>query len=165
MGDSFHRQPQIKSHIGPCAPRSDVQIRLPDGRSFCGPVGTTLDEFFRVIAGDGSMPAVAALVNGRLTELSEPLIHDAEVQPITLQDEAGRRVYQTSLILLLIAAIQDCFPGTCVAVDHSMTFGGFFCRTLDRPPFTAEELAVIEERMRQLVAQDRSGDHAGGSGH
>lgn len=153
--DSFTcQQSPIQSRIVPCAPRSDVQIRLPDGRAFCGPVGTTLDEFFRVVAGDSRASVVAALVNGRLTELSEPLWQDADVQPITLQEETGRRVYQTSLILLLIAAVQDCFPGACVTVDHSMTFGGFFCRTLNRPSFTPEELAIIEERMRQLVAQD-----------
>ena len=53
----------------------------------------------------------------------------------------GRRVYQTSLILLLIAAVEECFPGACIAVDHSLTFGGFFCRVLNRDAFSEEELA------------------------
>jgi uridine kinase len=139
--------------IHACPPRADVQIRLPDGRTFAGPVGTTLDTFLHAINGYATS-AVAALVDGRLTELSEPVNHDVDVQPLTLKDEVGRRVYQTSLILLLIAAVEDCFPGTRVAVDHSLTFGGFFCRTLNRPAFADEELAQIEQRMRQMVTED-----------
>jgi uridine kinase len=135
-----------------CRLRSDVQIRLSDGRIFCGPVGTTLDQFYRAIPGSNGQ--MAALVNGRLTELGEPLAGDAEVLPITMKEAAGRRIYQNSLILLLIAAAEDCFPDSCVAVDHSLTFGGFFCRTQNRDAFTPEELARIEARMRQLVAED-----------
>src|SRR5512136_1784807 len=113
------------TQIHSCPERFDVQIRLPDERTFAGPVGTTLDAFLQAINGHGTS-ALAALVNGKLAELGEPLVHDADVQPLTLKTEVGRRVYQTSLILLLIAAVEECFPGTLVAVDHSLTFGGFF---------------------------------------
>jgi uridine kinase len=141
------------SEIHVCPQRSDVQIRLPDDRTFAGPVGATLDTFLQAINGHGTS-AIIALVNGRLTELGEPLEHDADVQPITLREEAGRRVYQTSLVLLLIAAAEEVFPGVRVAVDHSLTFGGFFCRTLNREQFSEEELERLEARMRAMVDSD-----------
>jgi uridine kinase len=143
----------VIDEIHVCPQRADVQIRLPDDRTFAGPVGATLDEFLRAINHNGTS-AMAALVNGRLVELSERMLSDADVTPITQKDEVGRRVYQTSLILLLIAATEDCFPGTRIAVDHSLTFGGFFCRALDRAAFTEDDLASIEVRMRQMVLDD-----------
>ncbi len=141
------------SEIRVCPQRNDVQIRLPDDRTFAGPVGANLDTFLQAINGHGTS-AIIALVNGRLTELGEPLEHDADVQPITLREEVGRRVYQTSLVLLLIAAAEETFPGARVAVDHSLTFGGFFCRTLNRPAFSDAELGRLEACMRDMVDRD-----------
>jgi uridine kinase len=143
----------IVDEIHLCPRRADVQIRLPDDRTFAGPVGATLDAFLRAINHNGTS-AMAALVNGHLVELSERILSDADVRPLTQKDEVGRRVYQTSLILLLIAATEDCFPGARIAVDHSLTFGGFFCRALNRPAFLEADLARIEARMRQMVADD-----------
>jgi uridine kinase len=143
----------VIDEIHVCPQRTDVQIRLPDDRTFAGPVGTTLDAFLQAINHNGTS-AMAALVNGHLVELSERMLSDADVTPLTLKDEVGRRVYQTSLILLLIAATEDCFPGARIAVDHSLTFGGFFCRVLNRAAFSEDDLAKIEVRMRQMVADD-----------
>jgi uridine kinase len=140
----------IVDEIHLCPRRADVQIRLPDDRTFAGPVGATLDAFLRAINHNGTS-AMAALVNGHLVELSERILSDADVRPLTQKDEVGRRVYQTSLILLLIAATEDCFPGARIAVDHSLTFGGFFCRALNRPAFLEADLARIEAPTMHLL--------------
>jgi uridine kinase len=140
--------------IQPGSPRTDVQLTFPDGRILRGAVGTPLAAFVQAAHTPQEFPAVAALVDGRLAELSEPVLTDGDVQPITLAQEAGRRIYQNSLILLLVAAVQELFPQAGITVDHSLTFGGFFCRVQGYRPFTIRELTEIELRMRALVAQD-----------
>lgn len=136
-----------------CEHRSDVQVRFADGRVFCAPAGTRLEAFVRKATLPQQPPAVAAVVNGRLAELGEPLIADVDVEAVSMASEAGMRIYQRSLVLLLQVAARELFHARII-VDHSLTFGGLYCRVRDRDPFTEVELAQIESRMRQIVAED-----------
>jgi uridine kinase len=135
--------------------RGNVQIRLDDGRIFEGPIGTTLDEFFRVAYPDPAAPIVAVLVNQRLRELTFPVEIDLEVAPVTMEDSDGMRIYRRSLSFLLVVAVNELFPGTRLFVDHSFTFGGYFCQIEGREPFTPEELRQLETRMWEIVEQDQ----------
>jgi uridine kinase len=140
--------------IVPGAPREKVQARLSDGRLFDAPPGTRLAEILE-IASRGHIPAVAAIVDGRLTELSQSLTHDADIQPVWLTDEDGSRIYRRSLILLLATAVAELFPGAAVTVDHAATTAGaFFCRVRGRAPFTPRELDAITWHMSEIVAQN-----------
>jgi uridine kinase len=141
------------TRIQSCEHRQDVQVRLGDGRVYCGPAGTRIEAFMRKISTAQSVPIVAALVNGRLAELGEPLIADVDVEPITMASEDGVRMYQRALTLLLDVVVRELFQAR-VVIDHSLTFSGLFCRVLGREPFTESELAQIDSRMRALVAED-----------
>jgi uridine kinase len=66
----------------------------------------------------------------------------------------GMRIYRRSLCFLLVAAVDEVFPGTRIVVDHSLTVGGLFCHILGREAFTADEVRQIEGRMREIVAED-----------
>ena len=136
-------------------PRDIVQAVFPDGRILEGPVGTKLAEFVAAAYPDPSVPAVAALVDGKLWELSEPLRRDSEVRPIFMTDSEGIRIYTRSLSFLLAAAVAELFPQARLVIDHSVPFGGYYCRVMGRPPFSAEELVQIETVMRQWVEEDR----------
>ncbi len=133
--------------------RKDVQVRFSDGRVFSGPAGTYLESFMRKAQNSSSMPVVAAVVNGRVADLREPVIADVDAEPVSLATEDGIRIYQRSLVLLLACAVRELFNGR-IAVDHSLTFGGMFCRVLNRTPFNEQEIAQIETRMRLIVNED-----------
>ena len=135
-------------------PRQNVQITLDDGRVFQGPVETSLDEFFSIAYPDPPVPIVGALVNQRLRELTFQVATDIKVAPITTQDSDGMRIYRRSLSFLLVVAVNELFPGTRLFVDHSFTFGGYFCRIEGRNPFTPEELDQLEKRMWEIVERD-----------
>ncbi len=139
--------------VQPCEHRRDVQVRFDDGRVFCAPAGTKLEAFIRKAASPQAIPVVAAVVNGRLAELHEPLIADVDVEPISMASEDGMRIYQRSLVLLLQVAVRELFDAR-IAIDHSLTFGGVYCRVLNRDAFTEQELGQIEARMRAIVAAD-----------
>lgn len=135
-------------------PRETVQAVFPDGRILEGPVGTKLSEFVAAAYPDPTVPAVAALVDGELWELSEPLRRDAEIRPIFMTDSEGIRIYTRSLSFLLAAAAFELFPKARLIIDHSVPFGGYYCRITGRPPFSSEELARLESLMRAWVEKD-----------
>jgi uridine kinase len=145
-----HSNPNI--HMA--QPRDTAQVWLDDGRVFEGPVGTPLEEFIRVAGSDPMAPTVAALIDHELRELTYRVEGDVEVMPITMDHSDGFRIYRRSLAFLLVTAVHELFPEATVYVDHSLTFGGYFCQVQDRQPFTEEELAQIEYRMREIVEAD-----------
>jgi uridine kinase len=53
-----------------------------------------------------------------------------------------------------VTAAHELFPEATVYVDHSLTFGGYFCQVQGRAPFTADEVAGIEARMWDIVQAD-----------
>jgi uridine kinase len=135
-------------------PRETAQVRFPDGRTFEAPVETPLEQYVKVALGDSPVPFIAALVNGDLRELTYPMRSDARVDPVFLSDSDGVRIYRRSLSFLLVTVVRELFPDAQIFVDHTLPFGGFFCQVRGRESFSAEELARIEARMRQIVAED-----------
>ncbi len=140
--------------IHPAEPRNTAQVWLSDGRVFEGPIGTQLEKFIHVAGSDPDSPTVAALVDNELRELTYRVECDIEVTPITMAHSDGFRIYRRSLSFLLITAIHELFPQASVYVDHSLTFGGYFCEVRGREPFTEEELAQIKARMQEIVEAD-----------
>ena len=134
--------------------RTTVQAHFASGETFEAPVGTLLEEFIKVADSPDRGRVVAALVNGKLRELSYHLVHDADIVPVTTADSDGSRIYRRSLTFLMIAAAAELFPERTIIVHHSMPFGGYYCERDDELPLTDEELVALERRMRELVDED-----------
>ena len=143
-----------QSLVKPAQPRQTAQIRLPDGRIFEAPLGTTVETYFKAIDFDLPAPIIAAHVNHELRELTYPIMADAEVRPITLADSDGFRIYCRSLAFLMVTAAEELFPDARITVDYALNFGALYCRVNGRPAFSVEELARIESRMREMVQAD-----------
>lgn len=140
--------------IVPTTIRQTVQTRFPDGSAFEGPIGTTIEAFIEVARPEGNGRIVAALVNGRLRELSVPLHADADIIPVTTASSDGARIYRRSLCFLMIAAASEIFPGRAMSIHHSMPFGGYYCELDDQRQLTDEELDQLRRRMQGLIKQD-----------
>ena len=136
------------------SPRSRVQIQLDDGRIIEGPVGTLLEEFVAKVAQPDTPPIVAAVVDGELRELTHPITKDVDVRLLSNATSDGKRVYQRSLTLLMLAAVHELYPEAQIRVEHSVTMAGLLCQVSGRPPFTLDEIARIEARMQEIVDQD-----------
>jgi len=142
------------STVRSAEPRQTAQVRFPDGRIFEAPIGTPVEQYVKVALDNGPVPVIAALINGELRELTYSMRSDARVDPVFLSDSDGVRIYRRSLSFLLVAVVHELFPQAQIHVDYTLPFGGFFCQVRGREPFSAEELARIEARMREIVAQD-----------
>ncbi len=141
--------------IVPAQPRTRVQATFPDGSIFEAPPATRVGEILGVAYGSPGVPMVAAIVNGRLRELTWPLSHDSDVTPLSAGSTDGARIYRRSIVFLMVAATADVFPNAEVFIEHSATTtGAYFCETREREPFTQDDLAAVERRMREIVAED-----------
>lgn len=143
---------QAKVHLA--QPRDSVQVWLDDGRVFEGPVGTPLETFVSEAGLDAPIPTVAALIDSELRELAYRVEDDVEVCPVTMADSDGFRIYRRSLAFLLVTAVHKLFPEASIYVDHSLTFGGYFCQVQGREQFSEDELAQIEAKMLEIVSAD-----------
>ncbi|MGB9669409.1 MAG: nucleoside kinase, partial [Anaerolineales bacterium] len=135
-------------------PRNTVEIYLPDGKTIRGPRNAALKDFLQVLQQPDLPPIVGAIVNGELRELTYPIKIDSRVQPITMADTDGMRIYRRSLTLLLETAFQQLYPNAYLTVDHSVSSGGYYCQVGGRAPLSETELFRLEARMKELVAAD-----------
>ena len=127
-------------------------ITLPDGsqRRFDAPVTGTA-----VAADIGPGLARAALamkLDGRLVDLSTPIAHDAAVVFVTRRDPDALEMIRHDCAHVLAEAVQALFPGTQVTIGPSIE-NGFYYDFARNDPFTPEDFAGIEARMREIVAR------------
>ncbi len=133
-------------------PRSEVEVHLPDGRVLAGPRGAPVGEFLQAI--ESEAPIVAAIVDDELRELTYAIEMEARLRPVTMSDPDGALIYRRSLNFLLEMAFADLFPQAKLTVDHSISFGGYYCQVSGRPPLSEEEIARLKAHMQELVEAD-----------
>lgn len=133
------------------SPSELIDIHLPDDRTLRGPRGSTLESFLDPIRATLPAPLVAAVVNGELQELTQPVRLESLVRPVTMAEADGARIYRRSLIFLLQAAVARLFPSAALFVDHALTSGGYLCHVREHRPLEAADLQAIEAEMRRLV--------------
>ncbi len=152
---SQKRIKQVASdQVRPTTLRQTVQVRFADDQVFEGPVETPLEVFVQAAFPEESFSIMAALVNGKLCELTQPITQDADVLPISMTDSDGTRIYRRSLCFLLVTAVHELYPDVYIIIDYAVPLGGFFCQVEGREPFTAEEVTLIEHRMWEIVEEN-----------
>ncbi len=141
--------------IRPARPRTRVQATMPDGRVFEAPLGTPVGDVLREACGELPQPCMAAIVDGRLRELTYALSGDATLAPLDATTADSVRIYRRSLSFLMLVAFEEVFPGSEIFIEHSATTAaGYYCEVRGRGHFTAGELQAVERRMREIVADD-----------
>jgi uridine kinase len=139
-------------HFG--SPRPDIEIHLPDKRILTGPRGSTVGQFLEAAPEISNAPIVAAIVNGELRELTHPLHMDARVTPLNIGDPDGARIYRRSLTFMLEMVFSELFPKAKLTIDHSVSFGGYYCQVSRHAPLTAKEIRSLKQHMREIVQAD-----------
>lgn len=135
-------------------PRPEVEVHLPDGRILSGRRGAKIGDFLEVVADSFDAPIVAAVINGDLRELTYPVKIESVVQPITMAEADGARIYRRSLTFLLEMAFSDLFPKGTLTIDHSVSFGGYYCQVSGRQALSGSEIEALKTHMRELVEAD-----------
>ena len=132
---------------------SQITITLPDGSLRHVDTGTPVVQIARDISPRLADAAIAAKVDGRLVDLSYPLTTDANVQVITNKSPEAIEVTRHSTAHLMAAAVTALFPGAQCGIGPAIDEGFFYDFIVSRP-FVPEDLDRIEQKMRELAAQD-----------
>ena len=135
---------------------SNIHITVGELPTITRDAGVTVSDVIPSMNDASGLPYLAALANNDLVSLTYPLTVNSTVRPITAATPHGWRVYRRSISFLLSKAVRDVYAGAEFSIEHS--FGtGLFCNfALDgRQGIDEAALARIEERMRELVAQNR----------
>jgi threonyl-tRNA synthetase len=128
-------------------------ITLPDGsqKTFDKPV--TVDAVAASIGAGLRKAALAGRVNGKIVDTSYLIEHDAPVAIITDKDKEGLEVIRHSTAHLLAQAVKQLFPEAQVTIGPVIEDGFYYDFAFKRP-FTPEDLAAIEARMKELASAD-----------
>jgi threonyl-tRNA synthetase len=141
-------------HDAVASPPSDlVRITLPDGsvRSFAGTVtGTAL---VAAIGPGLAKAAVAMAVDGALWDLARELPDGAAVRFVRRQDDEALPLIRHDAAHAMAEAVKELWPGTQVTIGPAIE-DGFYYDFARNEPFTPDDLAAIEARMRDIVARD-----------
>lgn len=135
-------------------PNPIIEIHLPNGKTLTGPRGTKVGEFFAQVQDDFSAPAVAAVINNEIHELTYPISIESNCAPITMDSADGARIYRRSLVFLLEMVFAQLYPQGYLNIDHSVSSGGFYCEVKQRDPLTAAEIRNLDHRMKEIIAED-----------
>jgi threonyl-tRNA synthetase len=128
-------------------------ITLIDGSQRRFEQAVTVAELASSIGPGLARAALGARVDGRLVDTSSLIDHDATVSIITDRDPAGLEIIRHSTAHLLAQAVKQLYPEVQVTIGPVIEDGFFYDFAYSRP-FTTEDLAAIEQRMKELARAD-----------
>ena len=119
------------------------------------PEGTSLLQMLSEFDFKSPFPIVSAKVNNVSQGLKFKVYQNKDIEFMDVRESSGMRVYCRSLCFLLYKAASDVFPGSKLYMEHPIS-RGYFChlRKADGTDVTADDLALLEERMHELVEKD-----------
>jgi threonyl-tRNA synthetase len=131
----------------------EISLTLPDGSIRHVASGTTGGALAESISPRLAKAALAVMVDDQLVDLSRPLDRSARVRIVTSRDPEALALYRHSTAHLLAAAVLELFPGTQCGIGPAIDDGFFYDFVVERP-FVPDDLARIEQRMREIAGRD-----------
>ncbi|MBP7003784.1 threonine--tRNA ligase [Amaricoccus sp.] len=130
----------------------EVAVTLPDGAVRRYEAGVTAGDVAADISKSLGKAALAARIDGRLADLSTPIRGDARLAIVTAKDEAALELIRHDCAHIMARAVQELWPDTRVTIGPVIENGWYY--DFDRSePFTPDDLALIEARMREIIAK------------
>ena len=132
----------------PVEPIPAAPIRVPAGTT----AGAAVGEVGLPRRGAPDAIVVVRDAEGKLRDLSWVPGVDSDVVPVAADTDEGRSVIRHSTAHVLAQAVQDLFPEAKLGIGPPIT-DGFYYDFDVAEPFTPEDLAALEKRMRQIVKE------------
>ncbi len=135
---------------------SEVVVTLPDGSQRNLEAGATSLDLAAAIGARLAKDALAASVNGELTDLDRPLESGAQVSLVTPASDAGRDVLRHSTAHVLAQAVTRLWPGAHFAIGPAIKDGFYYDFELPgNASFSDDDLPRIEAEMRKIIDEDQ----------
>ncbi|MBL8902955.1 MAG: threonine--tRNA ligase [Rhizobiales bacterium] len=131
-----------------------ITLTFPDGAKREIEQGLSAAQVAAGISKSLEKKAVAAVVNGMLVDLNDPITADATLQIVTRDDARALELIRHDCAHVLAEAVQELYPGTQVTIGPVIE-NGFFYDFFRNEPFTPEDFAPIEKKMREIIQRDK----------
>ncbi len=142
------------ANLKPVEPQMKVALTFPDGATREFPKNTTGLDIAKGISPSLAKRTVAMALDGELADLADPIEHDARIEFIARDDQRALELIRHDAAHVLAEAVQSLWPGTQVTIGPVIE-NGFYYDFFRNEPFTPEDFAGIERRMREIVARDK----------
>lgn len=103
----------------------------------------------------GNKDFICAKVNSNVRELNYEAKFDAEIKFLTANDSEAIPTYRRTLIYVFLYAANKVFPNKRFRITFSVS-RSIYAEDLNGKPVSIAELKKIEEKMKEIVAQDIS---------
>jgi threonyl-tRNA synthetase len=131
-----------------------ITLTFPDGAKREVETGWSAGQVAASIAKSLEKKAVAAIVNGVLVDLADPILADATLQIVTRDDERALELIRHDAAHVLAEAVQELHPGTQVTIGPVIE-NGFYYDFHRAEPFSQADFPAIEKKMREIIQRDK----------
>jgi threonyl-tRNA synthetase len=129
-----------------------MNVKLPDNKNINIEHNSTAFDLARAISPKLSRSAVAARINGELSDLSRSLNENDQVEIITFDTSEGKSVFWHSSSHILAQAVQELFPSARIAIGPSIENGFYYDFDVEKP-FTPQDLETIEKKAKEIIGR------------
>ena len=116
-------------------------------------MGISLAEVLSMADFECPYPILVARVNNRYKELSHRIFKPVTVEFLDVRHYEGYRVYQRTISFVMQMAATELFPERKLRIRHTLG-SGFYAEFENGVIPTAQELALLKERMADVVNRD-----------
>ncbi|MGF7213942.1 threonyl-tRNA synthetase [Spirosoma lacussanchae] len=130
-----------------------IRVTLPDGSVRQYPKGSSGLDIATQISEGLARNVLAAKVNGKVQDATQPINEDASVQLLTWNDAEGKATFWHSSAHLLAEALESLYPGVKFGIGPAVETGFYYDVDLNGQPFSQEDFKKVEDKMLELARQ------------
>jgi threonyl-tRNA synthetase len=133
---------------------NNVTLTFPDGARREFPKNTTGLDIAKGISPSLAKRTLAMALDGDVRDLADPIADDARIEFVNREDPRALELIRHDAAHVLAEAVQALWPGTQVTIGPVIE-NGFYYDFFRNEPFTPEDFAAIEKKMREIIARDK----------
>ena len=130
-----------------------MKITLKDGSQHEFENGMNALDIAGKLSQELKKQAIAARVDGELTELVHPIDHDCTLEILTFEDDDAKRVLRHTASHVLAQAVKHLKPEAKLAIGPAIDNGFYYDFDVDEP-FTPEFLTALEKEMKHIIQKN-----------
>jgi threonyl-tRNA synthetase len=131
-----------------------IEITFKDGAKRAFEPGLSGLDIAKSISPSLAKRTVAMMLDGVLSDLSDPVDRDSSVEFLTREDPRALELIRHDCAHVLAEAVQSLWPDAQVTIGPVID-SGFYYDFFRATPFTPEDFPAIEKRMREIIARDK----------
>jgi threonyl-tRNA synthetase len=130
-----------------------IDLIFPDGSKRSYDDGVTGKAVAASIAPSLAKRAALVKLDGELLDVDRPLDKGGKFEILTRDSPEALETIRHDVSHILAEAVQELFPGTQVTIGPAIE-DGFYYDFARQEPFSLDDLARIEQRMKEIVDRD-----------